>query len=102
MNLETCNSISNTASSNNTFVYSLNSGMTWKTIALPEGSYEVVQIHAEIQQQLEVNGDWGFGTTKMEAKTLILSDMIEITNSIYKVVMAALTIQATLSSMHKL
>lgn len=76
--------------------------MTWKTIALPEGSYEVVQIHAEIQQQLEVNGDWGFGTTKMEAKTLILSDMIEITNSIYKVVMAALTIQATLSSMHKL
>jgi len=57
VNLETYNSIPNITEANNHFVYSPN-GTTWKTITLPEGSYELVQINTEIQRQLEANGDW--------------------------------------------
>ena len=56
--LETYNSIPNITSENNTFVYSADSGTTWKTIALPDGAYEITHINAAIQHQLEQNNDW--------------------------------------------
>lgn len=57
VNLETYNSIPNITEANNHFVYSPD-GIVWKTITLPEGSYELVQINTEIQRQLQANGDW--------------------------------------------
>lgn len=51
VNLETYNSIPNVSMNNNTLVYSADSGKTWKTITIPEGSYEVAQINAEIQRE---------------------------------------------------
>jgi hypothetical protein len=56
--LETYNSIPNITSENNTFVYSADSGTTWKTIALPDGAYEITHINAAIPHQLEQNNDW--------------------------------------------
>ena len=61
MNLEIYNSIPNITAVNNTFVYSPDSGVTWKTITLPDGSYEVAGMNDEIQRQLEANGEWNAG-----------------------------------------
>lgn len=58
INLETCNSIPNIDLTNNTFVYSANAGNTWKSIVLPVGSYDIMQINAEIQRQMQAVGDW--------------------------------------------
>jgi hypothetical protein len=57
VNLETYNSIPNIVASNNSFVYSPDNGANWKTITIPEGSYELPQICTEIQLQLRNNGD---------------------------------------------
>src|SRR5678816_424484 len=58
VNLETYNSIPNVDGNNNKFVYSNNAGTTWYPIVLPEGCYEIPQINAAIQRQLERNGHW--------------------------------------------
>lgn len=100
INLETYNSIPNVTSSNNTFVYTPDSGTTWKTITMPEGSYEVTQINAEIQRQLETNGDWNAGSSthyiSVGANTSTLRAFIEITNASYQVDLTSSTIRTTL------
>ena len=50
--LRTYRSWANINSSNNLFVYSLNSGSSWFKIEIPEGAYELEMIEAEIHRQL--------------------------------------------------
>jgi hypothetical protein len=100
VNLETYNSIPNVTATNNTFVYSPDSGTTWKTITLPEGSYELAQITAEIQRQLETNGDWNAGAQShyitVGANKSTLRAFLEITSPAYQVDMASSSIRTTL------
>lgn len=99
VNLETYNSIPN-ITSDNTFVYSPNSGVTWKTITLPEGSYEVAQMNVEIQRQLEANGDWNAGDSKhyisVGPNLSTLRAFIKIESATYQVDLAASSIRTTL------
>lgn len=44
---------------NNFFDYSPDGGATWKTITLPEGTYNLAQINVEVQRQITDNGDVG-------------------------------------------
>ena len=57
VSLETYNSIPNITASNNVFRYSTDNGLTWKVILLAIGSYEITAINAEIQRQINLNGD---------------------------------------------
>src|SRR6218665_2220018 len=100
VNLEAYNSIPNITSDNNTFVYSPDSGVTWKTITLPEGSYEVAQMNVEIQWQLEANGDWNAGDSKhyisVGPNLSTLRAFIKIESATYQVDLAASSIRTTL------
>jgi len=81
-------------------VYSPDNGATWKTITLREGSYEVAQINAEIQRQLETNGDWNAGASEhyisVGANVSTLRAFIEITSATYQVDLASSSIRSTL------
>jgi hypothetical protein len=55
MNLETYYSFSNSGSSNNKLKYSLDGGVTWHTILIPEGSYELDYLNQAIYQQMRQN-----------------------------------------------
>jgi len=87
--LETYHSIPNITEANNTFVYSPNNGTTWKTITLSEGSYEMAQINAAIQRQLEVNGDWNSNGQihyiTVRANPSTLRAFIEITSTYHSI-----------------
>lgn len=104
VNLETYNSIPNISKSNNTFVYSSDEGVTWKTISLPEGSYEIQQINDVIQCQLKANGDWNSARREEEpahyiavgANRATLRTEIEILGPSYKVDTGKSSIAATL------
>jgi len=98
VNLEAYNSLPNITEANNHFVYSPN-GTTWKTITLPEGSYELVQINTEIQRQLEANGDWKSSKNThyitVGANPSTLRTFIKIDSTAYQVDMASSTIRPT-------
>lgn len=100
VNLETYNSIPNIGASNNSFVYSSDGGQNWNTIVLPEGSYELSHICAEIQHQLRNNGDWDDSNKKhfisIGANSATLRAYINIKNESYKVDLRASTIRTTL------
>jgi hypothetical protein len=102
VNLETYNSIPNVDGTNNTFVYSSDNGTTWKTIRIPEGCYEIPQINAAIQRQLEVNGHWNSTAVPKShyitvgANSSTLRAYVEITNTIYRVNFAQSTIRSML------
>src|SRR6218665_3154665 len=100
VNLETYNSVPIITTANNTFVYSPDSGVTWKTITVPEGSYEVIQINAEIQRQLEANGDWNAGAGEhyisVGPNLSTLRAFIKIESATYQVDLAASSIRTTL------
>jgi len=49
VNLETYYSFPNIDATNNVFKYSKDSGATWKTITIPEGSYEITDINNAVQ-----------------------------------------------------
>src|SRR5688572_29527985 len=99
VNLETYNSIPNVDKTNNKFVYSNNTGTTWFTISLPEGCYEIPQINATIQRQLERNGHWNHTVNPQShyitvgANSSTLRAYVDITNATYRVNMAASTIK---------
>ena len=59
VSLETYNSIPNITEKNNVFTYSTDSGVTWKTITLPIGSYEIQEIDSEIDRLMRLNKDKG-------------------------------------------
>jgi len=102
VNLETYNSIPNLDGTNNKFVYSNNTGTTWFTITLPEGCYEIPQINAAIQRQLERNGHWDNTVNPQShyitvgANSSTLRAYVDITNPTYRVNMAASTIRSML------
>ena len=56
--LTTYNSYPNVMSENNTLKYSSDKGLTWKTISVPTGAYELLEINNEIQRQMIENNDY--------------------------------------------
>lgn len=87
VNLETYYSFPNIDTSNNIFKY--NNGTANKTITLPTGSYELLQINTEIQRQMTSNGDWDSTNSKhyitIGTNFATLKSTINITNPAYKV-----------------
>src|SRR5574338_557723 len=59
VSLETYNSIPNITEKNNVFTYSTDSGVTWKTLTLSVGSYEIEEINSEIHRLMRLNKDKG-------------------------------------------
>ena len=57
ISLMTYNSIPNITEANNKFKYSTDNGSTWKIITLSKGAYELKDINAAIQREMQVNGD---------------------------------------------
>jgi hypothetical protein len=59
VNLETYNSIPNIQTGlADSFTYSVNSGKTWATIVIPEGSYELDEIEKYIYKELKTRKHW--------------------------------------------
>ena len=52
LSLYTYNSIPNITETNNKFKYSTDKGVSWKTIALDKGAYELLEINARIQREM--------------------------------------------------
>src|SRR5688572_9749135 len=102
VNLESYNSIPNLDGTNNRFVYSIDTGKTWITIRLPEGCYEIPQINAAIQRQLERNGHWNHTVNPQShyitvgANSSTLRAYVEITNANYRVNFSHSTIRSML------
>ena len=89
VNLETYYSFPNIDSSNNVLNYSKDSGATWKTITIPEGSYEITDINIAVQTAMKLNGDWDSANSKyyitIGANLNTLKSTLEITNTTYRV-----------------
>ena len=102
LNLEPYNSIPNLDGTNNRFVYSYDGGKTWSTIMLPEGCYEIPQINAAIQRQLERNRHWNNTANPQShyitvgANSSTLRAYVEITNDNYRVDFSRSTIRSML------
>lgn len=87
--LNTYYSFPNIDPTNNKFVYSVDSGATWKVIEIPTGSYEIEAINDNIQRLMKDNGDWD-ATNDSYYITIIpdpntLKSILNITNATYKV-----------------
>jgi len=52
------NTIFNFDSSNNKFHYSIDSGIKWTSIILPEGAYEINSLNNAIKSTMKANGHW--------------------------------------------
>src|SRR6476661_7300628 len=89
LSVDTYNSIPNITDENSKFMHSNDKGITWKTLTLSKGSYELQAINNEIQRQMIINGD--FDSMKNEYYTTIsanvseLKSIISITNKSYLV-----------------
>jgi len=59
MNFSVYNNIQNITTKNNIFKYSIDNGVTWTTITLTPGSYEIDAINSEINRLMTINGDTG-------------------------------------------
>ena len=58
VNLETYYSFPNIDDTNNVFVYSTDNGNSWVKIQIPEGSYEIDDIHNTIKHEMEKRGHY--------------------------------------------
>ena len=58
LSLHTYNSLPNITEENNKFKYSNDKGNTWKIITFSKGAYELEQINATIQREMQINGDY--------------------------------------------
>ena len=87
LSLETYNSIPNITDKNNTFLYSVDNGLSWKSITLEKDAYELNQINSEIQRQMVNNDDYDKTNDSFFINISIsrLSSVIEITNPSYKI-----------------
>src|SRR5207253_9974832 len=56
VNIETYHSFPNVDESNNRFEYSTDDGNTWKSITIPEGSYEITDLDSLIKSRLSHQG----------------------------------------------
>ena len=92
------NTVPNITGANNTFVYSTDDGATWKTIIIPEGSYEITQINASIQHKLEQNKDWNSAAAthyiSIKPNYSTLCTTINITGEKYQIDMTRSTISS--------
>ena len=85
LSLDTYNSIPNiTANKNNVFNYSTDDGITWKTITLNTGAYELQAINNEIKRQIIVKGD-DESAINITANISRLTSIVNIENPRYKI-----------------
>ena len=74
---------------NNVFVYSSDSGVSWKTIELDTGSYELGAINEEINRNMKINGDYNKQNDEpyinISPNLSKLSAIISIDSDAYKV-----------------
>jgi len=89
LSIDTYNSIPNITDKNNKFKYSNDRGITWKTLTLSKGSYELQAINDEIQRQMIINGDYDNVKNEyyitISANVSELKSIINITNESYLV-----------------
>jgi hypothetical protein len=89
LSIDLYNSIPNITDKNNIFEYSTNTGVTWKTITLDPGSYELSAINDEIQRQMIANGDYdkinNLPYISITANISTLKSVIQISNPEYSV-----------------
>jgi hypothetical protein len=85
LSLDSYNSIPNiTERKNNVLKYSTDDGITWKTITLSTGAYELQAINNEIQRQLITNGD-DESAINITANISRLTSIVKIENPLYKI-----------------
>jgi len=75
MNFSVYNNIQNITAKNNIFKYSIDSGVSWTTITLTPGSYEIDSINSEINRLMTINGDTGI---TISANTITLGSVVDI------------------------
>ena len=82
LSLETYNSIPNITNKNNKFVYSVDDGVTWKTITLEKDAYKITEINSEIQRQMILNNDYNSESNSfyINISHSRLSALVEIKN----------------------
>jgi hypothetical protein len=80
----TDNYLVNIDENNQLFIYSIDKGVTWKTIKIPIGAYELSSITAEITRQMKNNGA-NSDFIKIESNLNTFSSIIEISNDNYQV-----------------
>lgn len=80
LSLETYYSFANINNTNNIFRYSTDNGITWKTITLPPGAYEIEQINSEIKRL--ILPDVGI---EILVNTVTLGSIVDITAPTYRV-----------------
>ena len=89
LSIDTYNSIPNITDENNKFMYSNDKGITWKTLTLSKGSYELQAINEEIQRQMIIEGDYDSVKNEyyitISANVSELKSIINITNESYLV-----------------
>ena len=82
-------SFPNITNENNNFTYSTDDGISWKTILLDTGSYELKAINNEIQRQLISNDDYNKETNEnyisITASVSKLKSIVHISNKRYKI-----------------
>ena len=85
LSLDTYNSIPNiSVNKNNLFTYSIDDGVTWKTVALNTGAYELQAINNEIKRQIITNGD-DESVFNLSANISRLTSIVTIDKPMYKV-----------------
>ena len=83
--LSTYNSIPNVSEKrNNIFTYSTDDGVSWKSIALDTGAYELEDINNEIKRRIKRNGD-DEATLEITANISTLKSIVEIKKTSCKV-----------------
>lgn len=87
ISLETYNSIPNINEKNNKFDYSADGGVSWKTITLDKGAYNLVDINNEIQRQMILNNDYDVENNSfyINLSHFTLFAVVQIMNPDYKV-----------------
>jgi hypothetical protein len=85
LSLDTYNSVPNiTKNKKNVLKYSTDDDVTWKTIALDTGAYELQAINSEIKRQLIVNGD-DESAINISANISKLTSIVNIEKTRYKI-----------------
>ena len=83
VSLDTYYSFPNIDASNNKFVYSVDGGVTWETIVIPEGSYEIADINGYIKSALEQKH--GVAHVEISPNTNTLRCVLKISDPLYRV-----------------
>jgi hypothetical protein len=83
------NTLFNVNTNNNKFIYSINSGVTWITITVPSGAYEVKALNTTIQALMKNNGHYNSTNStyyiNISADESTSKTIMTINNSTYRV-----------------